>query len=173
MKRKMNNKGFSLVELIVVMAIMAILAVTLAPRLTHYVEKARKSSDQEVINTILSTSVLSLADESIKADFALVDDSSNNINLSLDTDSADTNNSFYITSDGKTWSVNPSNSLSNKLFFNEISTVVGNFKLKSTNAGSNTVIIINYNSTTDVVTVTLDYDGLSNNNIATYSISSR
>lgn len=31
MKKKMNNKGFSLVELIIVIAIMAVLMVVLAP----------------------------------------------------------------------------------------------------------------------------------------------
>ena len=38
MKKKNNNKGFSLVELIVVIAIMAVLMVVLAPAMLRYVE---------------------------------------------------------------------------------------------------------------------------------------
>lgn len=44
---KMNNKGFSLVELIIVIAIMAILVVVLAPQYLKYVEKSRVSSDAQ------------------------------------------------------------------------------------------------------------------------------
>lgn len=47
MKKEMNNKGFSLVELIIVIAIMAILVVVLAPQYLKYVEKSRVSSDAQ------------------------------------------------------------------------------------------------------------------------------
>lgn len=40
--KKQNNKGFSLVELIVVVAIMAVLVGVLAPAYLQYVEKARE-----------------------------------------------------------------------------------------------------------------------------------
>ena len=54
--KKMNNKGFSLVELIIVIAIMAILIAVLAPQYIKYVEKSRKSADldnyQKVIDAI-------------------------------------------------------------------------------------------------------------------------
>lgn len=43
--KKMNNKGFSLVELIIVIAIMAILVVVLAPQYLRYVERSRNSTD--------------------------------------------------------------------------------------------------------------------------------
>ncbi len=42
---KKNNKGFSLVELIVVIAIMAVLVGVLAPQFIKYVEKSRISTD--------------------------------------------------------------------------------------------------------------------------------
>lgn len=42
---KKSNKGFSMVELIIVIAIMAILAGALAPALIKYINKSRLSSD--------------------------------------------------------------------------------------------------------------------------------
>ncbi len=54
--KKMNNKGFSLVELIIVIAIMAILIAVLAPQYIKYVEKSRKSADldnyQKIIDAV-------------------------------------------------------------------------------------------------------------------------
>ncbi len=43
--KKTNNKGFSLVELIIVIAIMAVLVGILAPQFIKYVEKSRESTD--------------------------------------------------------------------------------------------------------------------------------
>lgn len=43
--KKMNNKGFSLVELIIVIAIMAILAVVLVPAFIRFVGQSRVSND--------------------------------------------------------------------------------------------------------------------------------
>ncbi|GEM_PF-6629707 len=45
MKSIRNNKGFSLVELIVVVAIMAVLVGVTAPAMTRYIEKSRESTD--------------------------------------------------------------------------------------------------------------------------------
>ena len=44
MGKKKNNSGFSLIELIVVVAIMAVLVGVLAPAYLRYVEKARKQT---------------------------------------------------------------------------------------------------------------------------------
>lgn len=63
--KKMNNKGFSLVELIIVIAIMAILASALAPQLMKYIEKSRVSTDSTTCATIESTVNAALANEEI------------------------------------------------------------------------------------------------------------
>lgn len=41
-----NKKGFTLVELIVVLVILAILAALLIPALTGYIDKARNKADR-------------------------------------------------------------------------------------------------------------------------------
>lgn len=53
-REKMNNKGFSLVELIIVIAIMVILVGVLAPVYTRYVESTRKSSDVSAVADIMN-----------------------------------------------------------------------------------------------------------------------
>ena len=45
--KKLNNKGFSLVELIIVIAIMAVLIGVLAPQFIKYVERSRNSTDKQ------------------------------------------------------------------------------------------------------------------------------
>lgn len=62
-KERMNNKGFSLVELIIVIAIMAILAAALAPQLMKYIEKSRISTDASSCSSIESCVNAALAEE--------------------------------------------------------------------------------------------------------------
>lgn len=53
--KKSTNKGFSMVELIIVIAIMAILAAALAPSLIKYINKSRLSTDIQSGTSIVSS----------------------------------------------------------------------------------------------------------------------
>ena len=71
-----RNKGFSLVELIIVIAIMAILAGALAPALIKYIAKSRRSTDVSNAQTIATavTNALSIEkayDEAIPGDYTV------------------------------------------------------------------------------------------------------
>ncbi|MCR5205851.1 MAG: type II secretion system GspH family protein [Lachnospiraceae bacterium] len=60
-----NNKGFSLVELIVVVLIMAIVAVALAPQVVKWVENSRISSDLETRTSIEKACQLAVTNEEV------------------------------------------------------------------------------------------------------------
>ena len=65
MKKRCNNKGFSLVELIIVIAIMAILIGVMAPQLIRYIEKAKVSNDTQIADTLHSAITYALADPEV------------------------------------------------------------------------------------------------------------
>jgi type IV pilus assembly protein PilA len=65
--KKMNNKGFSLVELIIVIAIMAILIAVLAPQYLRYVEKSRLQSDNSMIGEVGNAVKVAASNDDINA----------------------------------------------------------------------------------------------------------
>ncbi len=66
-EKKLNNKGFSLVELIIVIAIMAVLIGVLAPQYLKYVERSRQSADLDNIDQIISAVEIYAAENGVAA----------------------------------------------------------------------------------------------------------
>lgn len=61
-ERKLNNKGFSLVELIIVIAIMVILVVVFAPQYLRFVNNSRISTDVQTAGNMVTAIEASIAE---------------------------------------------------------------------------------------------------------------
>lgn len=77
----MKNKGFSLVELIIVIAIMAILVGFSAPLLIKYIEKSNVSADIQLCNSIKDAVVIACSDPDV---VTATDDSNLHVDKILD-----------------------------------------------------------------------------------------
>lgn len=64
-QKTLTNKGFSLVELIIVVAIMAVLIGVLAPQYLRYVEKSRLQKDNTSISEFANVLKMSAAEETV------------------------------------------------------------------------------------------------------------
>ena len=60
--KKMNNKGFSLIELIIVIAIMAVLVAIIAPNLSKYLGSSKKNTDKKNADELASQIQTSITD---------------------------------------------------------------------------------------------------------------
>jgi prepilin-type N-terminal cleavage/methylation domain-containing protein len=93
--RKNENKGFSLVELIVVIAIMAVLTSVLAPSLLQYVERSRAQKDDSAMGEVTNAVLLAMSDQNIY-DEVLANSLKNNYSCYIDnttkTDTANNTN---------------------------------------------------------------------------------
>lgn len=61
-RNKKDNKGFTLVELVIVVAILAILVGILAPQYTKYVERSRKAADASNLDNLVTAVKVAAAD---------------------------------------------------------------------------------------------------------------
>lgn len=68
-QKQKKNQGFSLVELIIVVAIMAILIAVLASQYTKFVEKGRQSADKQNVDEMLRAIQIYAADPDAEMPF--------------------------------------------------------------------------------------------------------
>ncbi len=86
MKISKKNKGFSLVELIIVVLIMAIIATALTLAVTKYVARAKRSSDANTAGELKSSMEMAIMDGMTGASNAAYEIANGNIYLELVTD---------------------------------------------------------------------------------------
>ena len=69
-QKSLTNKGFSLVELIIVVAIMAVLIGVLAPQYLRYVEKTRLQRDNTSISDFANVLKIAATEEKVSSEIA-------------------------------------------------------------------------------------------------------
>ena len=81
---KLNNKGFSFVEFIIVIAIMAVLTGALAPALIKYIARSRRSADVNNANTISTAVTNTINDEDAYSELLTKAGNSNSVSFTID-----------------------------------------------------------------------------------------
>ena len=69
--RKKDNKGFSLVELIIVIAIMAILVGIVGTQVIPYISKSKVAKDQQVLNSISTAGVTAYSENGLTGNLTI------------------------------------------------------------------------------------------------------
>lgn len=64
-QKSLTNKGFSLVELIIVIAIMAVLVGALAPQYVKYLDKSKVAADKQLASAVQQAITVTLMDPDI------------------------------------------------------------------------------------------------------------
>ena len=137
-----KEKGFSLVELIIVMAIMAILVGVVASQVIPYMEKSRQAKDQQQLSSICTDMVSSIAQTSADsgAVAAFSQKELNSLgNTTLEQNFADTRSATNI---GAAYNA-----------------VKGKLKSKAATGNGQSKIFVDYNDSTGVVTVYMTKNG--------------
>ncbi len=75
-QKSLGNKGFYLVELIIVIAIMAILVGVLAPQLIKYVERSRQAKDRNAVDAVHTAITTALLDPDLEGKVSTTGDGS-------------------------------------------------------------------------------------------------
>jgi len=87
-QKNLTNKGFSLVELIIVIAIMAVLVGVLAPQYIKYVEKSRVSVDAQQVEEFTGAMTVLASDVDVTLDstktYTVTSDTTGKITISND-----------------------------------------------------------------------------------------
>lgn len=143
-----KEKGFSLVELIIVMAIMAILVGVVASQVIPYMEKSRQAKDQQQLSSVCTDLVSSIAQTS--ADKGEVD--------SID------KKELSSLGDGDVFTAlmqNFADTRGKDTIADAYDAVKAKLKSKAATNGGAKKIFVNYDNTTGVVTVYMTKDGSS------------
>lgn len=139
-----KEKGFSLVELIIVMAIMAILVGVVASQVIPYMEKSRQAKDQQQLSSICTDMVSSIAQTS--ADSGEVKSFNEKELSALGNTTLEQN---FAETRGKT------------TIADAYSAVVDKLKSKAATKDGKNKIYVSYNDATGVVTVYMTSNGSS------------
>lgn len=135
-KSKLNNGGFSLVELIIVVAIMAVLIGVLAPQYLKYVENTRVQKDETAGEEFRRSVEIAISDEDIFKGLGL---------------SATTTTLTVVAPDDAAFTGGTADLLT------ELNSVIDGGKIDYTSSAYNTksyTATITYNATTGTVSVT-------------------
>jgi type IV pilus assembly protein PilA len=143
--KKLNNKGFSLVELIIVIAIMAILVGVVGTQVIPYLEKSRQSKDMQIFSA-WNTAAMSA--------------------YSMNTDCVDGNTTVEITINGTNVSVTAPNDGSADPILTTFKELTGlnlnaawggtKFSSKKATDGTLTSVVIRIDTATTEVTTTMN-----------------